>query len=73
MLVTGENRPREGSYFQSTVRIPESEQSRYSMAMIRQGEAQARAEKHVLTFADPECRCRDGFHWKCGIHKTWVN
>jgi hypothetical protein len=28
--------------------------------------------KHLQTYLNPECRCRVGLHWKCGIHKRWV-
>jgi hypothetical protein len=27
--------------------------------------------EYFRSFALPDCRCRIGFHWKCGIHKTW--
>ena len=26
---------------------------------------------HFETYAHPDCRCRMGLHWKCGIHKKW--
>ena len=29
------------------------------------------AVEHFESFAMPDCRCRYGFHWKCGIHGKW--
>ena len=26
---------------------------------------------YLETFLNPDCRCRVGLHWKCGIHGTW--
>lgn len=73
ILVVGGNRPPEGNFYQATVTVPELDESRYSMDSIRHDAKMAEAEKFVLTFADANCRCRAGFHWKCGIHKKWVN
>jgi hypothetical protein len=30
------------------------------------------AKDRIDTFLNPECRCRLGFHWKCGIHHRWL-
>lgn len=27
---------------------------------------------HLELFLRPDCRCRVGYHWKCGVHRTWV-
>ena len=27
----------------------------------------------IDTYLLPDCRCRTGFHWKCGIHHRWVS
>ena len=71
--VEGGNRPRAGCYYYQMVTVPSSDPSMYSMDKVRQQAKQAEAEGRVMTYADPECRCRDGFHWKCGLHRTWAN
>ena len=32
---------------------------------------QKQAESHFHSYAIPICRCRVGYHWKCGIHGNW--
>jgi len=32
---------------------------------------QAVTEQHFQSFTNPDCRCRVGMHWKCGIHGNW--
>ena len=27
--------------------------------------------RYIKTFLDPDCRCRVGLHWKCGVHGNW--
>ena len=46
-----------------------SKESRANWMTAKQGEAETR----IQTYIDPQCRCRVGFHWKCGIHYTWVD
>ncbi len=29
------------------------------------------AIERFRSYALPDCRCRMGWHWKCGIHKNW--
>ena len=38
---------------------------------VVRGIAEEEANKYFESFAHPDCRCRVGFHWKCGIHKSW--
>ena len=37
----------------------------------KQEELINQAVNYFRSFALPDCRCRIGYHWKCGIHKTW--
>lgn len=46
-----------------------SEETRGNWSRAKMNTAKASIE----TFLDPKCRCRVGFHWKCGIHRKWVN
>lgn len=36
-------------------------------------EKSEKARAYLESFANPLCRCRLGFHWKCAIHGTWMN
>jgi len=29
------------------------------------------ASRMLDLYADPNCRCRLGFHWKCSLHDSW--
>lgn len=46
-----------------------SKETKANYAKAKQDEA----ERRIYTYLKPECRCRVGFHWKCGIHYTWSN
>ena len=30
------------------------------------------AVSRLKSYALPDCRCRMGLHWKCGIHHNWI-
>ena len=49
--------------------IPFGPESHIGYIAAKVEHARAMLDRFLL----PECRCRVGFHWKCSIHRKWVN
>lgn len=74
--ITGKNREHKGpSMFYTNVTV-DGEQMALARGDWKRSQYLrnkcAEAERHLDSFADANCRCRLGFHWKCGIHRKWV-
>jgi hypothetical protein len=35
-------------------------------------EKQVELQDRFMSYLDPECMCKLGFHWKCSIHQKWI-
>ena len=65
-----------GDMYYTTTTIDSGGEWRFASKESRANWMRAKEEicrQGIERFLDPSCRCRVGYHWKCPIHRTWVN
>lgn len=71
--VKGGIRPEYGSHYYRNIRETEFSKAVDRDFSERVGLKVAQEEQMLELYADPDCSCRQGFHWKCRHHGSWLN